>query len=153
VCFRPVLKLQRSFAFSGESPAMLRRSFLLLFSGESCWLIIKKKNCCLLLVIDVSDRLRCFSARTDQVIVAFDRPRCFSARTNPKIVVSDRPWCFLARTDQVIVASDRPWCFSARTDQMVVQVSDEIPTGVEVLFNYLVICFESLYCVLQAIPT
>jgi hypothetical protein len=137
VCFRPVLKLQRSFAFSGESPAMLRRSFLLLFSGESCWLIIKKKkNCCLLLVIDVSDRLRCFSARTDQVIVAFDRPRCFSVRTNPKIVVSDRPWCF-----------------SARTDQMVVQVSDEIPTGVEVLFNYLVICFESLYCVLQAIPT
>jgi hypothetical protein len=52
----------------------------------------------------------------------------------------------------VIVASDRPWCFSARTDQMVVQVSDEFPTSVEVLFNYLVICFESLYYVLQVIP-
>jgi hypothetical protein len=114
VCFWPVLNLRRSSAFSGESPAMLRRSFLLLFSGESCWLIMKK-NCCLLLVIDVSDRPRCFSARTDQVIVASDRPRCFSARTNPKIV-----------------ASDRPWCFSVRTDQVVVQVSDKFSTGVEV---------------------
>jgi hypothetical protein len=95
----------------------------------------KKKNCCLLFVIDVSDRPRCFSARTDQVIVASDRPRCFSARTNPKIVASDRPWCFSARTDQVIVASDRPWCFSARTDQVVIQVSDKFSTGVEVLFN------------------
>jgi hypothetical protein len=81
-------------------------------------LVNHKKNCCLLLVIDVSDRPRCFLARIDQVIVASDRPRCFSARTNPKIV-----------------ASDRPWCFSVRTDQIVVQVSDEFPTGVEVLFN------------------
>jgi hypothetical protein len=52
----------------------------------------------------------------------------------------------------VIVASDRPWCFSARTDQVVVQVSDEFSIGIEVLFNCLVICFESLYCELQAIP-
>jgi hypothetical protein len=101
---------------------------------------MRKKICCLSLVIDVSDRPRCFSARTDQVIVASDRPRCFSARTNPKIVASDRPWCFSARTDQVIVASDRPWCFSARTDQVVVQVSDKFSTGVEVLFNHFVIC-------------
>jgi hypothetical protein len=95
-----------------------------------------------------------FPARTDQVIVASDLPWCFAARTDPKLLlidVSDRPWCFSARTDQVIVASDRPWCFSARTDQMIVQVSDEFPTSVEVLFNYLVICFESLYYVLQAI--
>jgi hypothetical protein len=35
---------------------------------------------------------------------------------------------------------------------VVVQVSDKFSTGIEVLFNYLVICFESLYCVLQAIP-
>jgi hypothetical protein len=82
-------------------------------------------------VIDVSDRPMCFSARTDQVIVASDWPRCFLARTNPKIV-----------------ASDRPWCFSARTDQMVVQVSDEFRPALK----FYLICFESLYCVLQAIP-
>jgi hypothetical protein len=116
VCFRPVLKLRRSSAFSGDAPAkfpiaVFRRILLVNH-------VKKKKFCCLLLVIDVSDRPRCFSARTDQVIVASDRPRCFSARTNPKIV-----------------ASDRPWCFSARTDQVVVQVSDKFSTGVEVLFN------------------
>jgi hypothetical protein len=44
-------------------------------------------------------------------------------------------------TDQVIVASNRPWCFSARTNQIVVQVSDKFRTSIEVLFNYLVICF------------
>jgi hypothetical protein len=116
VCFRPVLKLCRSSAFSGESPAMLRPA----------------------LVIDVSDRPLCFSVRTDQVIVASDWPWCFVARTDPKLLLID--------------VSDRPWCFSARTDQIVVQVSNEFPTGVKVLFNYLVICFESLYCVFQAIP-
>jgi hypothetical protein len=123
VCFRPVLKLRRSSAFSGDAPAkfpvdVFRRILLVNHVKKK-----KKKICCLLLVIDVSDR-----------------PRCFSARTNPKIVASDRPWCFSARTDQVIVASDRPWCFSARTDQVVVQVSDKFSTGVEVLFNYFVIC-------------
>jgi hypothetical protein len=89
-------------------------------------------------VIDVSDRPWCFSTRTDQVIVASDRPWCFAARTDPKLLLID--------------VSDQPWCFLVRIDQMVVQVSDEFPTEVEVLFNYLVICFESLYCVLQAIP-
>jgi hypothetical protein len=78
------------------------------------------------------------------------------------INVSDRPLCFSAKTDQVIVASDRPWCFAARTNQLVVQVSDQffwrkpinwfqvstVSAGIAVLFNYLVICFESLYCVL-----
>jgi hypothetical protein len=59
---------------------------------------------------------------------------------------------FSATTDHVIVASHRLWCFLAKTNQMIVQVSDEFSTGVEFLFNYLVICFESLYCMLQAIP-
>jgi hypothetical protein len=79
------------------------------------------------------------------------------------IVVSDRPWCFAVRTDPkllLIVVSDRPWCFATRIDPMlrslyltgmvffnenrsngcVVQVFDEFLTGVEVLFNCLVIC-------------
>jgi hypothetical protein len=125
VCFRPVFEAPTKFCIfrrvSDDAPAkfpvaVFRRILLVNH-------VKKKKICCLLLVIDVSDRPRCFSARTDQVIVASDRPRCFSARTNPKIV-----------------ASDRPWCFSARTDQVVVQVSDKFSTGVEVLFNYFVIC-------------
>jgi hypothetical protein len=45
------------------------------------------------------------------------------------------------RSNVVIVVSSRPWCFAARYDQiLVVQVSEEFSTGVEVLFNYLVIC-------------
>jgi hypothetical protein len=52
----------------------------------------------------------------------------------------------------VIVVFDRPWCFATRSDQIMVgQVSNEFLTGLEVLLNYLVICFESLYCVLQAV--
>jgi hypothetical protein len=52
----------------------------------------------------------------------------------------------------VIVVSNRP-CFAARFDQIfVVQVSDEFLISIEVLLNYLVICFESLHCVLQAVP-
>jgi hypothetical protein len=54
----------------------------------------------------------------------------------------------------VIDVSDRPWCFAVRSDQIIVdQVSEEFSTGLEVLLNYLVICFESLYCVLQAVLT
>jgi hypothetical protein len=42
----------------------------------------------------------------------------------------------------VINVSDRPWCFAARSDQILVdQVSNEFSTGLEVLLNYLVICF------------
>jgi hypothetical protein len=88
MCFRPVLKLRRSSAFSGESPAkfpvaVFRRILLVNH--------VKKKICCLLLVIDVSDRPRCFSARTDQVIVASDRPRCFSnLRGSVRRVISIR---------------------------------------------------------------
>jgi hypothetical protein len=53
----------------------------------------------------------------------------------------------------VIDVSDQPWCFAVRSDQIIVdQVSDKFSTGLEVLLNYLVICCESLYCVLQAVP-
>jgi hypothetical protein len=49
----------------------------------------------------------------------------------------------------VIVVSDQPWCFVARSDQILVdQVSDDFSTGLEILLNYLVICFESFYYVL-----
>jgi hypothetical protein len=71
-----------------------------------------KCNCCLLLVIDVSDwpwifwrePIKCHCIRP-----ALDSP---------------------VRTDQVIIVSDRPWCFSAKTDQIVVQISDEFSTSV-----------------------
>jgi hypothetical protein len=47
----------------------------------------------------------------------------------------------------VIDVSNWPWCFTARSNQIfVVQVSDKFSTGLEVLLNYLVICFKSLYC-------
>ena len=72
------------------------------------------------------------------------------------INVSNRTWCFAARTDPkllLINVSDRPWCFVARSNRIfVVEVSDEFSTGLEVLLIYLVICFESLYCVVQAVP-
>jgi hypothetical protein len=55
-----------------------------------------KYKCCLLLVIDISDRpWFFFLARTDQVIVTFDWPWCFAARTDPKLLlidVFDRPF-------------------------------------------------------------
>jgi hypothetical protein len=63
-------------------------------------------------------------------------------------------FCYENRSSVVIDVSDRPWCFAVRSDQIIVdQVSEEFSTGLEVLLNYLVICFESLYCVLQVVLT
>ena len=61
-------------------------------------------------------------------------------------------YCGENQSNVVIVVSNRPWCFAARSNQILAdQVFDEFSTGLEVLLNYLVIYFESLYFVLQAV--
>jgi hypothetical protein len=88
-----------------------------------------KCNCCLLLVIDVSDwpwifwrePIKCHCIRL--ALVFFGKNQSQDRCIRPAL---DSP----VRTDQVIIASDRPWCFSARTDQIVVQISDEFSTSV-----------------------
>jgi hypothetical protein len=61
-------------------------------------------------------------------------------------------FCGENQSNVVIVVSDRLLCFAVRSDQILVdQVFDKFSTSLEVFLNYLVICFESLYCVLQVV--
>jgi hypothetical protein len=125
-CFSSVLGIAGMFCLSltsFEAPAKFRH--------------VSGKNLTTFFLFFIFYQYLCFSAKLIGLYV-YDRLWCFAARTDPKLLLID--------------VSDRPWCFAARSDQIfVVQVFNEFSTGHEGLLNYLVICFKSLYCVLQSV--